>query len=105
MFDDDGVGGVGSERECMLVGDSVTRREDTETGGVRGCRKSCGAGKVAGRGGIGGGISWECCLCGKYDTCDATDEAEGGLWRKDDGMGGIGSSRVLLRASWEDVGV
>jgi|SRR6267142_1249667 len=101
-FDDDGVGGVGSERECMLVGDSVTRREDTETGVMTGRRGPCGGvGKVVGRGGIGGGSFWECCPCGKCDRCDAIDEAESGLWPKDGGMGGTGSSRVPLRTSWE----
>lgn len=58
------VGGVGSERECILdVGDAATLRGDTEIGlraarrRSRGCRE---ADKSVGRGGIGGGTSWGC---------------------------------------------
>ena len=63
------VGGVGSERECILdVGDAATLREDTEIGLRTDRRKSCGgreADKAVGRGGMGGGAFWDCWPCGK----------------------------------------
>ena len=62
------VGGVGSERECILdVGDTATLREDAEIA-LRGERgKSCGGrevDKAVGRGGTGGTF-WGCWPCGK----------------------------------------
>jgi hypothetical protein len=60
------VGGVGSERECILdVGDVAKLREDAEIG-VRGERReSCGGREAVGRGGTEGGIFWGCWPCGK----------------------------------------
>jgi len=59
-FDDDGVGGMGSERECMLdVGDPATGRENTELVFMTG-RTTRGAedmDKELGRAGSGGGSS------------------------------------------------
>ena len=59
-IDDDGVGGMGSERECMLdVGDPATGRENTELVFMTG-RTTRGAEDMdeeLGRGGSGGGSS------------------------------------------------
>ena len=101
-FDADEVGGVGSERECILdVGDPATRRGDTEVGLLTGEFRSCGdVFKAVGRGGIGGGSTRECWPYEKQDTGDPIDDAGVELWLKG-GMGGTGSSRVLLRPCWE----
>lgn len=80
-FDVDGVGGMGSKRECILdVGDPAAGRENTELVFMTG-RTTRGGEEVdgePGREGIGGGSSWECWPCGQWDTCEAYDEAEGG---------------------------
>ena len=87
-FDVDGAGGMGSERECKLdVGDPATGRENTELVFMTG-RTTRGGGEVdeePGRGGIGGGSSWECWPCGRWDTCEAYDEAGGGGPRAKEG--------------------
>lgn len=77
-FDADEVGGVGSERECILdVGDPATRRRDTTVGLLTGKFRSRGeVDKAVGRGGIGGGSTRECWPCEKQDTGDPIDEAE-----------------------------
>jgi len=87
-FDVDGVGGMGSERECILdVGDPATGRENTELVFMTG-RTARGGEEVdaePGRGGIGGGSSRECWPCGRRDTCEAYNEAEGGGPRAKEG--------------------
>lgn len=64
-FVDEGVGGMGSERECILeVGDAVVRREGID--GLREGRRSCGiVYEEVGSGGSGGGSSCETRLCVK----------------------------------------
>ena len=78
-FDVDGVGGMGSERECILdVGDPIAGRENMELVFMTG--RITRGGEVdeePGRGGIGDVSSWECWPCGRWDTCEAYDEAEG----------------------------
>jgi len=73
---------MGSERECILdVGDPATGRENTELVFMTG-RTTRGGEEVEepGRGGIGGGSS-----CGRWETGEAYDEAEGGGPRAKEG--------------------
>ena len=64
-FADDGVGGTGSERECILeVGDVVVRRKGTVTGLIVVRRSRGEVYEEIGSGGSGGGgSSCETLLC------------------------------------------
>jgi hypothetical protein len=77
----DGVGGIGSERECILdAGDVVTQREGTTIGFKTGRRGgSCGeTDEELGRDGIGGSSFCEGRPCVTWGMCNMCAEAESG---------------------------